>query len=94
MKLTTVEFCREAHLDRETLEVWIEEEWIIPQGAADPRFSDVDLARAQLIRELMDDMGVNAEGVGIVLRLVDQVHGLRSVLAETVAALRGRSGAG
>jgi chaperone modulatory protein CbpM len=38
----------------------------------------------------MDDLGVNAEGVGIVLRLVDQVHGLRSVLAETVAALRTR----
>jgi chaperone modulatory protein CbpM len=53
-------------------------------------FSDIDLARAQLIHELMNDLGVNAEGVGIVLRLVDQVHGLRSVLAETVAALRAR----
>jgi chaperone modulatory protein CbpM len=90
MKLTTIEFCRQAHLDQQMLEVWIEEEWIIPQAAADPRFSDVDLARAQLIRELMDDMGVNAEGVGIVLRLVDQVHGLRSVLAETAAALKRR----
>jgi len=90
MRFTTLEFCREARLDRETLEVWIEEEWIVPLGAADPRFSDVDLARAQLIHELMDNLGVNAEGVGIVLRLVDQVHGLRSVLAETVAALRAR----
>jgi chaperone modulatory protein CbpM len=90
MRFTTLEFCREARLDRETLEVWIEEEWIVPQGAADPRFSDVDLARAQLIHELLDDLGVNPEGVGIVLRLVDQVHGLRSVLAETVAALRAR----
>jgi chaperone modulatory protein CbpM len=90
MKFTMIEFCREAHLDQETLDVWIEEEWIIPQSAADPQFSDVDLARAQLIHELMDDLGVNAEGVGIVLRLVDQVHGLRSVLAETLAALRAR----
>jgi chaperone modulatory protein CbpM len=91
MKFTTIEFCREAHLDRHTLEVWIEEEWIIPQrAAADMSFSDIDLARAQLIHELMNDLGVNAEGVGIVLRLVDQVHGLRSVLAETVAALRAR----
>jgi chaperone modulatory protein CbpM len=91
MKFTTIEFCREAHLDRHTLEVWIEEEWIIPQrAAADMSFSDIDLARARLIHELMNDLGVNAEGVGIVLRLVDQVHGLRSVLAETVAALRAR----
>jgi chaperone modulatory protein CbpM len=90
MKFTMIEFCREAHLDQQTLEVWIEEAWIIPQGADDPQFSDVDVARAQLIRELMDDLGVNAEGVGIVLRLVDQVHGLRSVLAETAAALRAR----
>ena len=88
MKITTAEFLKHTNLDQTTLEIWIEEEWIIPQGAADPRFSDIDLARAQLIRELMDDLGVNAEGVGIVLRLVDQVHGLRSVLAETVAALR------
>ncbi len=90
MKFTMVEFCREARLDQPTLEIWIEEEWIIPQDAADPHFSDIDLARAQLIHELMEDLGVNAEGVGIVLRLVDQVHGLRSVLAETVAALRAR----
>ncbi len=90
MRLTIIDFCREAHLDRKTLDVWIEEEWIIPQSMDDLTFSDVDLARAQLIRELMDDMGVNAEGVGIVLRLVDQVHGLRSVLAETIAALKAR----
>jgi chaperone modulatory protein CbpM len=90
MKFTLVEFCREARLDQRTLEVWIEEEWIIPQDVADPTFSDADLARARLIHELMDDMGVNAEGVGIVLRLVDQVHGLRSALAETVAALKAR----
>lgn len=90
MKFTTIEFLRRAHLDQHTLEIWIEEEWIIPQRAADPKFSDIDVARARLIRELMDDLGVNAEGVGIVLRLVDQVHGLRSALAETVAALRSR----
>ena len=90
MRFTTAEFLQHTRLDQPTLEIWIEEEWIIPHGEADPRFSDIDLARAQLIHELLDDLGVNAEGVGIVLRLVDQVHGLRSVLAETVAALKAR----
>jgi chaperone modulatory protein CbpM len=89
MTLNTAEFLARAGLDEATLEIWIEEEWVLPKReAAEPSFSDVDLARVQLIRDLMEDLGVNAEGVGIVLRLVDQVHGLRSVLAEVVAAPR------
>ena len=38
----------------------------------------------------MDDLGVNAEGVGVVLNLVDQVHGLRNVLAEVLTSARER----
>ena len=48
--------------------------------------SEVDVARARLIRQLLGEMGVNAEGVGIILDLVDQVHGLRSALRRTTAA--------
>ena len=91
MKFTTAEFRHAAHLDQQTLEVWIEEEWIIPQNAIDPRFSDIDLARAQLIRELMDDLGVNAEGVGVILNLVDQVHGLRAAVEHLLQARAARS---
>jgi chaperone modulatory protein CbpM len=91
MMFSTAEFLERAQLDQATLEIWIEEEWILPvPEAADRRFSEVDLARVQLIRDLMDDMGVNAEGVGIVLRLVDQVHGLRRALAEVAAASKAR----
>jgi chaperone modulatory protein CbpM len=91
MTFSTVEFLEHASLDQATLEIWIEEEWLVPgREALDRRFSEVDLARVRLIRDLMDDLGVNAEGVGIVLRLVDQVHGLRAALAEVVAASRPR----
>lgn len=52
-----------AQLDQETLEVWIEEEWLVPgETAREPEFSEADLARAKLIRELKHDMGVNDEG--------------------------------
>jgi chaperone modulatory protein CbpM len=92
MTFTTVEFLAIAQVERETLEVWIEEEWLVPSETASERaFTETDLARAQLIRDLMEDLGVNAEGVGIVLSLVDQVHGLRSALAEVANAKRGAS---
>jgi chaperone modulatory protein CbpM len=45
----------------------------------------MDLARAQLIRDLRDDIGVNNEGIGVILNLVDQLHGIRSVLQTLLA---------
>ena len=90
MTFNTEEFLERACLDRATLEIWIEEEWLIPHRAAEGlSFSEVDLARARLIHDLIEDLGVNPEGVGIVLRLVDQVHGLRSALAEVAASRMG-----
>ena len=67
------EFRIRAQLKHETLEAWIEEEWLIPSKVGDETmFSDADLARAQLIQDLKDDLGVNDEGVGVILNLVDR----------------------
>ena len=86
MNLATAEFLVHAQLDRQTLDVWIEEGWLIPGGTeVEHVFYEADLARAQLIRDLIEDLGVNSEGVGIVLNLVDQLHGLRSALAQIVS---------
>ncbi len=91
MIFTTVDFLARAQVDRETLEIWIEEEWLVPNDTTPERaFTEADLARAQLIRDLTDDLGVNAEGVGVVLNLLDQVHGLRNVLAEVLTSARQR----
>ena len=85
MIINKLEFLNRTQLDLETLEVWIEEEWLVPSGTAmEPAFSEADLARAKLIRDLMQDLGVNDEGVGVVLNLVDQVHGLRKALADVL----------
>lgn len=87
MNFATAEFLAHARLDRQTLDVWIEEGWLIPGGTEGERaFYEADLARAQLIRDLIEDLGVNTEGVGIVLNLVDQLHGLRNALAQIVGA--------
>jgi len=92
MMISKQEFLIRAHLERETLEMWIREEWLIPgQSAGELTFSDADIARAQLIRDLKTDLGVNDEGVGVILSLVDQVHGLRGVLTEVLRSVRSRS---
>ena len=91
MILSKQDFLAHARLDRKTLEVWIEEEWLVPSGTPpELAFSEADLARAQLIRDLIEGMGVNDEGVGVILNLVDQMHGLRKALAETLNAVRER----
>lgn len=83
MIISKTEFLYQAQTDQETLELWISEEWIAPQGpAAEPEFSEADLARASLIRNLQQDMGVNPEGVGVILNLLDQIHSLRWALSE------------
>jgi chaperone modulatory protein CbpM len=95
MIISKTDFLYRANLDHETLEVWIEEQWLIPQGpAAAPEFSEVDLARASLIRDLQRDLGVNHEGVGVILHLLDQIHSLRHALASRRAGGAGLEGSG
>ena len=51
--ITEREFLERARLDRGTLEIWIEEEWLVPARAARALgFTEMDLARANLIRDL------------------------------------------
>jgi len=83
------EFLVRARVDHRSLEAWIASGWLIPpQTDPEPAFTDVDLARAQLIRDLRDDLGVNDEGISVVLHLLDQVHGLRRSMAQLLAVMR------
>jgi chaperone modulatory protein CbpM len=89
--ITEREFLERARLDRRTLQVWIEEEWLIPGRSADERaFTDMDLARVGLIRDLKDKMGVNDEGLDVILHLVDQMHALRRALAAAIESAHER----
>lgn len=89
--ITEREFLERARLDRRTLTVWIEEEWLIPSRAADElAFTDMDLARANLIHDLKDKMGVNDAGLGVALHLLDQMHALRRALAAALVSARDR----
>lgn len=87
MIISRTDFLYRASLDNETLELWIGEQWLVPQGpVAAPEFTEADLARAALIRDLQRDLGVNAEGVGVILHLLDQLHSLRAALGRKMPA--------
>lgn len=83
MTMNKQEFLNSAGLQIGMLDFWIEQQWLIPEETADgAAFSDVDLARAHFIRDLKADLGVNDEGVDVILHLVDQLHGLRRALEQ------------
>ena len=87
MIINRTEFLYRAQMDQETLQVWIREEWLAPEGPeSEPEFSEADIARVNLIRNLQRDLGVNDEGVGVILNLVDQIHSLRWALSARIKA--------
>jgi chaperone modulatory protein CbpM len=88
------EFLIRCRVERHTVETWIAAGWLIPpQTEPEPGFSDVELARAQLIRDLREDLGVNDEGISVILHLLDQMHGLRRSMHELLDEVHaGRQG--
>ena len=92
MRISKQEFLVLSGLRHETLNAWLEEQWLIPsEPSVEASFSDIDVARAQLIRDLKEDLGVNDEGVGVILKLIDQLHGLRRALIDLHQAVRSQS---
>ena len=53
---------------------FIDEEWIRPMDLEARILDDEDLARIDLIWDLTERLGVNEEGVPIILHLIDQLN--------------------
>jgi len=74
-----------ARYDEETLREWVAAGWIqIEESAISEPLSEADEARCNLISDLKQNMGVNDDGIDVILHLLDQIHGLRRVLRETL----------
>ena len=87
--ITIEEFSVRVRVERQSVQAWVAAGWIVPpQSEPELMFSDVDLARAQLIRDLREDLGVNDEGVSVILHLIDQMHGLRRTMLDLVDEMR------
>ena len=81
MMLKRTEFIARVNIDEETLEIWLSEQWILPLHEEDQEaFTEADIARARLIRELEHDFGINQPGVGVALHLLDQLHSANALL--------------
>jgi chaperone modulatory protein CbpM len=89
------EVLKEFDLEGRELTYWISQNWVLPSREnpsleADDTsflFDQSDLARVKLIAELRRDLEINDDAMPVVLRLLDQVYGLRRTLGELVKAL-------
>jgi chaperone modulatory protein CbpM len=81
------EFALQARIDANVLSQWIAAGWLVPRRTETAQvFSEVDLARAHLVRDLQQ-LGVNDEGIPIILELLDQLHGVRRLLRGMLTGL-------
>jgi chaperone modulatory protein CbpM len=72
----------------ERLRVWVQRGWVRPAQTGDKtHFTHADIARAALVQDLQDLMGLDDETVPLVLKLIDQVHGLRRELKMLLEAV-------
>lgn len=79
-------------IDQQHLDSWIAQGWLLPQRHPETAFSEVDVARANLIKELKEDFGVNDPGVSLILHLLDQLHGVRCSMRELLSQVRADAG--
>ena len=83
-----LEFRRIVKVDVTVLQIWLDQGWLLPQADDGRRqYGPADVARAQLIIDLTQRMGVNDEGVDLIIDLVDQIHGLRGTMHEMLDAM-------
>jgi chaperone modulatory protein CbpM len=78
---------RVQHVTVKRLRVWVRQGWIRPATKANQGFSEADMARAALIRDLEDKLGFDEDQVPVLLNLIDQIHGLRAELKTMLDAL-------
>ena len=69
------------------LRVWVRQGLIKPADEAEQSYSEADIARAALICNLEEELGFAEEDVPVLLRLIDQIHGLRSELRGLLEAM-------
>lgn len=76
-------------LDRVRLARFVRAEVIRPADAGAGRmvYRQIDIARMELLCDLCDDFDLDDTALGIVMDLVDQLHGARGDLTALMAAL-------
>jgi chaperone modulatory protein CbpM len=80
---------RFTRLETHVLERWIAVGWLKPEpGASGYLFDEADVARAHLICDLAFDMELGDEELALVLSLIDQLNGTRTMLRALTRAVQ------
>jgi chaperone modulatory protein CbpM len=69
-------------LDEPQIADWVARGWVHAEGAsrAEWVFTEIDIARLHLLRDLHVDLALDEESLPLVLSLLDQVYSLRRTL--------------
>lgn len=68
------EVCKICGVSVETVETFIEADWVIPLDPDTRMLDEEDIARIKLILELKNDFEVNDQSIDIILHLIDRIH--------------------
>lgn len=75
-------------LTRDRLAGFLAARVVVPlHGDTGPLFRQIDIARLRLLCELSDDLDLDETALGIVMSLIDQLHGARFTLQSLALAL-------
>lgn len=88
--ITEIEIvARFTQLDSQVLAKWIAVGWVKPRRTeAGFLFDDTDIARTHLLCDLCYEMQLGDEELAMVLSLIDQLHGTRTLLRALTAAVK------
>jgi chaperone modulatory protein CbpM len=88
--ITEIEIiARFERLDAPVLHHWIALGWLKPQhSGTEYVFDETDVARTHLLCDLSFEMQVGDEELAMVLSLVDQLHGTRTLVRAMAAAVK------
>ena len=77
-----------ARLTRVQLVAFVEAEIIIPvMTETGPAFRKIDIMRLELLCELSEQFDMQDDALGVVISLVDQLHGIRAELRAVLDAV-------
>lgn len=75
-------------LTRARLTTYVQHEFLHPtRSDAGPVYSAADLARIELICDLTEQFDLKEDALGVVLSLIDQLHGVRGELHRLMGAI-------
>ncbi len=70
------------------LTTYVKHEFLYPtQSEAGPVYDAADLARIELICDLSEQFDLKGDALGVVLSLIDQLHGVRGELRRVMLAV-------